>query len=541
MTETHVLVVGSGGAGLSAALAAADAGARVTLIEAADYIGGTYSYSMGIVWCPANAQMLRRGLSDSVEVAMAHVASLSGDKHSPDLLERYLRALPEVLEQLRTVHDVPYEMVPRYPDYYAERPGGKAEGRIVVSPVFDPAGLPPEWQDRLGGSPMYPTQPTTVTEIQGWGGFGNVAGWDHTLLAERNARGVRGFGAATIGYLLRAALQSGVAVRTSTSLVSLVVENGAARGATVVDGNGAAQDIACDAVILATGAFDWNDELQQHLNPYFRPPAVGAPTVDGSGMLAALDMGAAVSTVAGQILIPTYSVPGEEHNGKPLRRFFVREPSLPGGIIVNQAGRRFCDESFYRAIVNEMTRFDVVDCSYPNRRAFFVFDEEWKNSYPVGPIAAGEIPPWLTTAESAVDLAGALEISPEALRDTLDEFNKDAVDGVDRRFHRGQTLQARNHGDARFQPNPCVRPLSGRLFALEIRASTVGGSAGLRFDQDARVLNWRSQPLPGLYCAGNIAAGTVEGFWYNSGIANGRGLAFGALAGRAAVADKVRD
>jgi 3-oxosteroid 1-dehydrogenase len=518
VNERHVLVVGSGGSGLAAALAASDAGARVTLVEAAEIIGGTYAYSMGIVWCPANHAMAALGLDDSVAEAMLHVSELSGGKHDDTMLRRYLTTLPDVLEELSRRHDVPYQVVARYPDYYAERAGGKAEGRIVVTPVFDTAELPPEWRERLSPSPMHLTQPTTVAEIQEWGGFGSVDTWDHALIAERHAKDVRGFGAATIGYLLRAVLRVGVEIHTGTALLELLTRDKVVAGARVVH-DGEEREISCDAVILASGGFDWDDRLHRQLDPYPVPPAVGAPTVDGSAMLAALDVGAAFAVVGGQILIPTYAIPGDTYRGKPRRRFLVREPSLPGSMIVDRSGERFCDESFYRAIVHEMTHFDVVSGSYPHLEAFFVFDEQWKASYPMGPVAAGEVPEWLANADSPAALAKKLGIDADQLAATIAEFNRSASIGEDPKFHRGRMLQGRNHG---------------RLFAVPIAASTVGASSGLCFDTDARVLSWRNKPIHGLFCAGNIAAGTVEGLWYNSGIANGRGLAFGSIAGKAA-------
>jgi hypothetical protein len=181
-----------------------------------------------------------------------------------------------------------------------------------------------------------------------------------------------------------------------------------------------------------------------------------------------------------------------------------------------------------------MTHFDVVSGRYPNIEAFFIFDEQWKSSYPVGPVAPGDVPDWLINADSPAALAERLGIDGQALAANIAEFNVTASTGDDPKFHRGRMLQARNHGDPRIQPNPCVRPLDGRLFAIPIAASTVGAASGLCFDTDARVLNWGNTPVRGLFCAGNIAAGTVEGRWYNSGIANGRGLAFGSIAGKAA-------
>src|SRR5690606_15591939 len=128
----------------------------------------------------------------------------------------------------------------------------------------------------------------------------------------------------------------------------------------------------------------WNDRLQKQFDPHPAPVSVGIPTVDGGAITLALEAGASFAVVSGQILVPSVHMPGEVFNGKPLRRLLVREPAFPGSLIVNQKGVRFCDESFYRDIVSGMTRFDVKTQTYPNLKAFLVFDQEWKDKYTLG-------------------------------------------------------------------------------------------------------------------------------------------------------------
>lgn len=68
--EYDVVVLGTGAAGLTAAIAEADAGARVAVFEKAEKVGGTAAWSGGMVWVPQNAHMAELGLSDSREQAM---------------------------------------------------------------------------------------------------------------------------------------------------------------------------------------------------------------------------------------------------------------------------------------------------------------------------------------------------------------------------------------------------------------------------------------------------------------------------------------
>jgi hypothetical protein len=177
-----------------------------------------------------------------------------------------------------------------------------------------------------------------------------------------------------------------------------------------------------------------------------------------------------------------------------------------------------------------MMRFDVVTQSYPNEEAFFVFDEEWKQSYALGPVGPGERPAWLMNAETAAGLAGVIGVDAAGLEATISSYNESADRGLDPLFHRGSTLYSRNTGDRRNEPNPCVRALRGRLSAIQIRIASSGTSNGLTFDPSGRVLHVRGYPIPGLYVAGNVGANLVEGLWINSGTSNAKALTFGHLA-----------
>lgn len=524
-----VAVIGAGGGGLVAALTAAAGGAETVLYEAAEQVGGTCAYSTGLIWAPATSKLPKLGIADSAEEGMAHIRRLSAGRHDDAIAQAYIDDLAAVLDVLERDFDVPYEIVRDYPDYYSELDGGKAEGRYVASPVFDTTTLPRDWAQRLVRSPIYGTMPTSWPEVQSWGGFGTVGRWDWDLLARRTDEGWVGFGTATVGFLLRAALANGSRIELGRRLVSLRREgDGWVLG---LAGPGGSGEVRAANVILTTGAYDWSAKLHGLLDPHPEPVAAGIPTITGDAMTVALSLGASFAVVSGQILVPSVHIPGERFNGQPLRRLFVREPAFPGSLIVNSRGQRFCDESFYRDIVAGMTYFDVKTQRYPNLEAWFVFDRAWKDKYRIGSVGPGEVPDWLARADKPGELAAAIGVPSDALEATLASYNENAATGDDPVHGRGSTRYGRNNGDADVEPNPCLRPLEGELFALRVDLATVGGSAGLRFDTAARVLDWYDAPIPGLLCAGNVGAGLVEGLWYNSGIANGRAFAFGYRAG----------
>lgn len=532
MSDVDLIVIGSGGAGLTAAIVAHDLGAEVVVVEKAAQIGGTYAYSTGLVWVPNNHHMREAGLADSVEDAAAHIRELSAGEHDEDVLESFLVHAPDAIQYLEDRAGVPFEMVDLYPDYYAERTGGRVQGRYLASPVLRAADvLDDEWRMRLVVSPQYAAVPASWREIQGWGGFGSIGTWDWTLLEQRLADDWRAFGAATIGYMLKAVVDRQIPVLLETAAVALVqADDGRVSGVRVRDADGERVIAAHRGVVLASGGYDHNDTLKRRWDPHPLAIGLGAPTVDGSGVIMALELGAGFAIIDGQTLVPTYHIPGEELETGPLYRLFVRESSFPGGIIVNRNGKRFADESFYRSVCRGMSAFEPTVQAYVNHPAHFVFDEEWKAKYPLASIMPGFVPDWLPQGETPADLARAIGVDADNLTATIENFNDGAAGGEDPEFGRGSTFYSRNNGDPSVQPNPCVRPLKGTLYAIEIRLGTAGTSAGLVIGRDGEVISASDRPIGGLYAAGNVAANLVEGLWYNSGTGNARGIAFGYLA-----------
>src|ERR1035441_1635057 len=124
-----VVVVGSGGAALTAATLAADGGARTIVVEKTDMIGGTTAVSGGVLWIPQNAHMAEGGLEDSREEALAYVRHLAmGVEPAPALLEVFVDSAPVALDYLETNTPVTMTSLSLFPDYYFpyDVPGKKA-------------------------------------------------------------------------------------------------------------------------------------------------------------------------------------------------------------------------------------------------------------------------------------------------------------------------------------------------------------------------------------------------------------------------------
>jgi 3-oxosteroid 1-dehydrogenase len=528
-----LVVIGSGGAGLSAALTARSLGASVVVVESNAAVGGTYAYSSGLLWVPANTLAARDGVEDDVDLAFSHVLGLAGGKAIPAVLRAYLEAGPSVIDFLGS-HGVPFEWVKGYPDYYAEKPGGLVEGRYLASPVFDVDGeLEEGWRSLVLESPYYTDVPVSWAEIQGWGGYGHMSDWDWPLIERRRAGRWIGWGGATTAYLLKACLAAGVEMRLNTTMTKLVFDaNGAVTGVRLVKAghSGVIELEARNGVVLATGGYDHSPDMQRQFDPH--PPIVALtnPGVTGRAIKLAMNAGAAFVNLAGQLAAPVYtSAQGSRPN------LVGREMTLPGSFIVNREGRRFTDDSFYRSLAWAMGTFDPRTCVYPNLPAYLIFDQEYKDTYRVGGMPIGHVPDWLPRSETATGLAAELDIAGD-LANTLEMFNADAQTGVDTHFGRGALAWTRANADNRIKPNPTMRRLHGRLYGLEISLGTMGTYSGLAVDAHARVLRSDNSVIERLYAVGNAMANVVEGYWYNSGTSNGRSLIFGSIAAHDALA-----
>lgn len=141
-----VVVLGTGAAGLVAALTAAEQGASVGLFEKTDRVGGTTAISGGGCWVPCNAQMAASGIADSRDDALRYLASLSFGHIRPGFAEAFVDDGPRVFRWLESAAGLRMKIVSGYPDYHPERPGGKpGGGRTGTRAVLIPAAC------RVGG------------------------------------------------------------------------------------------------------------------------------------------------------------------------------------------------------------------------------------------------------------------------------------------------------------------------------------------------------------------------------------------------------
>jgi predicted oxidoreductase len=124
-------------------------------------------------------------------------------------------------------------------------------------------------------------------------------------------------------------------------------------------------------------------------------------------------------------------------------------------------------------------------------------------------------------------------IDPQALSNTIRKFNASAQEGRDPEFGRGANAYNAYQGDPAHKPNPCLGPLATPPFyAVRIHVGDLGTFAGLRTDEEARVLAADGAPIPGLYAAGTDMASIFGGCYPGPGINLGPAMTFGYIAAR---------
>ena len=125
MTETDIVIVGSGAAGLTAAITARVLGLQALVIEKTEVFGGTTAYSGGAPWIPCNHLMERIGLSDTREAADTYLHAVLGEAYNGDLVNAYLDNAAGMLRFMESHSQVRFKPFP-LPDYESDLPARRA-------------------------------------------------------------------------------------------------------------------------------------------------------------------------------------------------------------------------------------------------------------------------------------------------------------------------------------------------------------------------------------------------------------------------------
>jgi succinate dehydrogenase/fumarate reductase flavoprotein subunit len=497
-------VVAGGGTGMGGAVSAAVNGMKVILVEARNALGGAMALSGGCAWLPNTTYSKANG--DSREKALTYLKHMAMEVPSEERAEAFVDNAQNALDDLLI-------------------------GGVNLQPYY-PIEYHPDWegaQNEGGRSCLVPKEDGTMTT---GGGGGRLA------IALSDALGALG-----------------VEVLLETTAYKLVSRRADADSAPEVLGlickDAAGKDIRIKAnkgVLLATGGFEWDENLKAN---YLRTPSpymVTYSTNDGATLRMVQALGADLRLMKETFGQAVYTIHGEygKEMGIPCPIVLQTERAFPGSLLVDQNGRRFCNEaSDYDSQSNTFGGYNNFGTNgYNADPAWYVFDNTCYETYKPGTGKGfaqfdGAIPDiseddLYIVGDTLDELADKAGINREFFLRQIEEWNYYAKDGIDPLFHRDTT-----------------RPLSGvtetmglietpPFRAISVSNGCLGTIGGPRLNQNAEVVHVEGEPIRRLYAAGNCAGVGAPGPAYGgAGGTVGPAFVFGAIAARHAVAAEV--
>lgn len=522
--EADVVVVGSGAAGMSAALTAASEGTSVIILERASHRGGTTAKSGGQFWIPNNRLMREAGIEDPRERVLGYMCRLAyphlydpTDPHlglpvqNYELIAAFLDNGADAIDHLIDMGAIGALIDMHTPSYHADLEEDVAPyGRSLM-----PANRPARREDGTGGDALIGSMEQKATEL------------GIPLLLDHRVVGV-----------LRNDLGEVVGVEAHVGRRTELVR--ARRG-----------------VVFGSGGFLHDPDLRRE---FLRGPVFGgcaADTNTGDFLRIGISLGAQLGNMShawwNQVVLEVaLRTPST-----------IRDVWLPFGdsmIQVNRYGRRAVNEKMtYNERAQVHFEWSAAGREYPNLLMFMLYDEAvaqhpsqsgFREPIPPPGDSAHYVISGATWDELAANLdrrlaelatrTGSVRLAPEFvenLKDTIGRWNHYAAAGIDPDFHRGETpIQIAWGAVPRDEeaPNPTMRPFAGEgpYHCIILGPGSLDTKGGPRINTSAQVLALDGEPIPGLYGAGNCIASPAGQAYWSAGGTIGPALTFGYIAGR---------
>lgn len=569
MTEwnytTDILVVGSGGGGMAAALISKDLGCDTLIIEKGEYYGGSTAISGGAIWVPDNHIMKREGIKDSLEEGLNYLKSITRGRVEEDRLKAYVHTAHEMVKYLEDNSHVKFKTIAGYSDYYTDAEGARPEGGRTIEPEKFSLWKLPE-QDRktiralCAQAIFFGKILIDATEGRRLAGTSLSARLmvmrmliSFFLNPVRFMSGIDSrltLGNALIAGLRRSLCDRDIPLWLNTPAVRLISENGRIVGLEAKKEGKAIFIQAKKGVILAAGGFEKNQAMREK---YQEPPfsadwSAGNPDNKGDAINMGLDIGAAIDLMGESWWMPMTLIPGDtmpwyakntwwdklsKEPGSKLQWFNMIDRCMPRCIIVNSSGRRFTNEAEpYLDFINNLR-----SCHWENAEAvpsWMIVDQKYYRTYPLGPVMPN-FPikkyiknGFIKTGKTLEELAKQCGIDSEGLVDEVRKYNTYAKNGKDPDFHKGEKFLDRYYSDPKVKPNSCMGPIEKPPFyAMRVYPGDIGTKGGLKTDADARVLKEDGATIEGLYATGNCAASVMGDTYPGAGGTIAPSMVFG--------------
>lgn len=491
VVDTDIVIVGAGGAGMTAAIAAANEGKNVVIVESQAMVGGNSVRSTGgmnATKTPAqdeNEFAESAGVEKTLETAASEWA---GNEAITALADTVAGQWAE------------YQANPV--GYFDSVELMELDTLIGGHGTNDPALVEALCSNSADAIAWLSEQGIELTSVSSFGGA-SVKRIHRPVDSEGKTISV---GSYMIPLLQAKCEELGVEFIMNTTANEILTDaNGAAVGIAATDKNGAAVTVNAKAVILATGGFGANLDMVVEYKPDLAGfMTTNAPGAQGQG----IDMAVAIG--AGTVDMDQIQIhPTVEANTAALITEGLRGD---GAILVNAEGNRFTDEVGTRDVVS------AAEIAQTGSYSWLVIDQAMADASSViqGYINNG----YTVTGETYEELAGAMGVDAAAFAATMDKWNAAVAAGVDEEF--GRTSFA----------NPLD---TAPYYAIKVTAGIHHTMGGLTINPQTQVLAGDGTVIDGLYAAGEVTGG-VHGGNRLGGNAVADFVVFGRIAGEQAAA-----
>ena len=488
--DTDIVIVGAGGAGMTAAIVAADAGKKVIVLESQPAVGGNSVKSTGgmnagkTAWQDANTFGEAAGVEKTLKAA----------ENYPD---------NAAIQSLAATVKTQWEAYQAAPQGYFDSTelfaldtiiGGKGlNDPELVNTLVGNSASAIDWLDTVG------------IELHNVAAFGGAS--VKRIHRPVNAEGkVVSVGAYTVPLLEKACQErEGISIMTDTTALSILTdENGAASGVIASGKTGNVVTVNAKAVILASGGFGANLDMVASYAPQLKGfMTTNAAGIQGQGIAMAQELGAATVDMDQIQIHPTVQADTASLITEGLRG--------DGAVLINANGERFIDEVGTRDVVS------AAEIAQPGSFSWLVVDQKMVDASSViqGYINRG----LMLSGNTYEELAQTLGIPADAFAATMAKWNGYVAEKNDPDF--GRTSFA----------NPLD---TAPYYAVKVTAGIHHTMGGLKIDTAAQVLKDDGSAIPGLFAAGEVTGG-VHGGNRLGGNAVADIIVFGRIAGQSAV------
>ena len=486
-----VVVVGAGGAGMTAAITATDAGKKVIVVESQPIAGGNSVRSTGGMNAAKTPYQDKNEFKEAagVEKTLATAAEKFADNETITALAATVKSQWDAYQANPQGYFDSVELME-----LDTLIGGKGKNNPeLVKALAENSAAAIEWLASIGA------------EVKNVGAFGGAS--VKRIHRPVNADGkVTAVGAYIVPILEKNLQDRNVQFLFDTTANEIIMKDGKAVGIKATGKDGHKVTINAKSVVIATGGFGANAEMVEKYKPELKGFATtNAEGAQGQGIEMATAVGAATVDMDQIQIHPTVHI--EEDGNAHLITEGLRGD---GAILVNAEGKRFYDE------VSTRDKVSAAIIAQPDKSAWLVVDQSMvdKSAVIAGYIKSG----YTVTGATYEELAKAMGVDEATFVSTMNTWN--------------QAVEAKS--DAEFNRTSFANPLTAApYYAIKITPAVHHTMGGIVINPKAEVLNEKGEVISGLFAAGEVTGG-VHGANRLGGNAVADFVVFGRISGQSA-------